>query len=442
MTVSLRLQASICLGLGLLAAAGCAKNDDATATPATPSERQEVAGSFEFPETQPAKGDFDPGKALVTVDGTALTYGEADVMMRRMLVSQGAPENQLDAIIQQMRDMLIGQVADQFVAMTLVKNEAIARKIDITDAEIDSTVSNLTTRLPPGADLDGALASMGMTLEKLRTDIRDRERIRKFFESETAGIAEASDDEIAAYYEENAAQFTTDEEVTARHILIGAQDADDTAKAAAKAKAEGLRKELIAGADFAELAAKNSDCPSKAEGGSLGSFGRGRMVPAFETAAFALATNAISEVVETPFGFHIIQVTDRTQAGRRELAGVREQISEQLTMQKRNEAFEKVIDGLRAKANIVMDKPAAAEDADAEDSAAETAKEEEATAEEAAPAVVEETAPAAAAEAPAPAAAVEAAAAPAAPAVEAPAPAAAAEAPAPAPAPAVEAVAK
>lgn len=418
MTVSLRLQASICLGLGLLAAAGCAKNDDATATPATPSESQEVTGSFEFPET-PAKGDFDPGKALVTVDGTVLTYGEADVMMRRMLVSQGAPENQLDAIIQQMRDMMIGQVADQFVAMTLVKNEAAARKIDITEAEIESAVSNLTTRLPPGADLDGALASMGMTLEKLRADIRDRERIRKFFESETAGIAEASDDEIAAYYKENAAQFTTDEEVTARHILIGAKDADDTAKAAAKAKAEGLRKELIAGADFAELAAKNSDCPSKAEGGSLGSFGRGRMTPAFDTAAFALATNEISEVVETTYGFHIIQVTDRAPGGRRELAELRDQLSEQLTMQKRNEAFEKVVDGLRAKATIVMDKPAT-EDADAEESAAETSKEEEATAEEEAPAVVEETAPTAAAEAPAPAA-VAAAAAPAAPAVGAPA---------------------
>ena len=148
------------------------------------------------------------------------------------------------------------------------------------------------------------------------------------------------------------------EEVEARHILIGTRDADEARKAEAKTKAEGLRKQLVEGADFAALAAANSDCPSKADGGSLGSFGRGRMVPAFEQAAFALATNAMSEVVETPFGYHIIQVTGRTGGGKTSLEEAHDQIAGQLASRKKNEVFETFIEGLRAKAKIVQDQPA------------------------------------------------------------------------------------
>ena len=251
-----------------------------------------------------------------------------------------------------------GRIVEQFVGSTLLKHEAAARQIEVSDAEVESVVSNLSTRLPPGTDLETALTRMGLTMEQMRKDIRDNERIRKLYESETGKVPAATEAEIAAYYEENAAQFAKGEEVEARHILIGTRDADEARKAEAKTKAEGLRKQLVEGADFAALAAANSDCPSKADGGSLGSFGRGRMVPAFEQAAFALATNAISEVVETPFGYHIIQVTGRTEGGKTSLDEAHDQIAKQLDGQRKNAAFETFIDGLRAKAKIVQDQPA------------------------------------------------------------------------------------
>ena len=355
--------ASVGLCAGLLAAAGCSKPDETTTPPA--GKEPAVTGAFDGGELlqTAAAPDVDASKALVTVDGSVLTYGEADAMVRRMLLSQGAPEAQLDAIVTQMGGAMRERVADQFIVSTLLKNESAARKIDVTDDEVAGTMSNLASRLPPGTDLETALADMGVTLEQVRKDVRDNERIRKLFEAETDGIAPATEAEIAAYYEENAEQFTADEEVTARHILIGSRDEDAAKKAEAKSKAEALRKQLIEGADFAALAAEHSDCPSKADGGSLGSFGRGRMVPAFDAAAFALETNAISDVVETPFGFHIIQVTDRQAGGKASLESVREKLARQLTAQKRNEAFEKVIEGLRAKATIVQDLPEpAAED--------------------------------------------------------------------------------
>ena len=396
----LRFMVPACICAGLLAA-GCSKPK------VEPTSAAETGAAGSFDATGILGGAAptgDSAKVLASVDGESLTYGEADVMLRRMLASQGAPQEQMDALVQQMGDSMRGRIVEQFVGSTLLKHEAAARQIEVSDAEVESVVSNLSTRLPPGTDLETALTRMGLTMEQMRKDIRDNERIRKLYESETGKVPAATEAEIAAYYEENAAQFAKGEEVEARHILIGTRDADEARKAEAKTKAEGLRKQLVEGADFAALAAANSDCPSKADGGSLGSFGRGRMVPAFEQAAFALATNAISEVVETPFGYHIIQVTGRTEGGKTSLDEAHDQIAKQLDGQRKNAAFETFIDGLRAKAKIVQDLPAEApaSEEDAPEEAAPEAPEAPATTE--APAAPAAPAAAEAAEAAAPAA--------------------------------------
>jgi parvulin-like peptidyl-prolyl isomerase len=99
--------------------------------------------------------------------------------------------------------------------------------------------------------------------------------------------------------------------VSARHILLATRNMGDAAKAAKRNIAERIRKQLIDGADFADMAAKHSDCPSKQKGGDLGTFNRGQMVKTFEDAAFNQKKNTIGPVVETKFGYHIIQVIER-----------------------------------------------------------------------------------------------------------------------------------
>ena len=93
------------------------------------------------------------------------------------------------------------------------------------------------------------------------------------------------------------------DQVTASHILISTDGRD---KETAKAEIKALHKEIVDGADFAEIARSKSDCPSGGRGGDLGAFGRGMMVPEFEKAAFELDAGALSGVVETDFGYHII----------------------------------------------------------------------------------------------------------------------------------------
>lgn len=144
-----------------------------------------------------------------------------------------------------------------------------------------------------------------------------------------AAAATVTDARIAASYDERKAEFQR-EEVQARHLLVQVPPGADAAvKAAKRQVAEGLLKQLQGGADFAKLAAQYSDDPgSKGQGGDLGWFGRGEMVPAFEEAVFSLKKGQISGVVETQFGFHLVQAQDK-RAGRA-LAAVRPEIRAQL----------------------------------------------------------------------------------------------------------------
>jgi parvulin-like peptidyl-prolyl isomerase len=101
--------------------------------------------------------------------------------------------------------------------------------------------------------------------------------------------------------------------VQASHILLmyaGSQRSTATrTKEQAQQQIQQIKSQIDGGADFAELARAHSDCPSKSRGGDLGSFGRGQMVKAFEEAAFSMPVGAVSGIIETPFGYHVIKRT-------------------------------------------------------------------------------------------------------------------------------------
>ena len=96
------------------------------------------------------------------------------------------------------------------------------------------------------------------------------------------------------------------DQIIASHILIAHGADSGRSPEDARTQIDALKAEIAGGADFGSLAREHSDCPSSARGGDLGAFGRGMMVPEFETAAFALEPGAVSDVVETDFGFHLI----------------------------------------------------------------------------------------------------------------------------------------
>jgi peptidyl-prolyl cis-trans isomerase D len=173
--------------------------------------------------------------------------------------------------------------------------------------------------------------------DRYRTPPRVRVRYAAYLPKDFAALAAPSDDEIKAYYDEHRDdRFTAPEEVRARHILIKLPPAaDEKARAAARTKAEDVLAKVKKGADFAKLAQDVSEDPGTAgKGGDLGLFSRGHMVPAFDAAAFALEPGAVSDVVETPFGFHIIKVEEKLPGGQKPLDAVRDEIVKTLSAEK------------------------------------------------------------------------------------------------------------
>jgi peptidyl-prolyl cis-trans isomerase D len=137
--------------------------------------------------------------------------------------------------------------------------------------------------------------------------------------------------DVSRYYNDNTQQYQTPEQIRASHILLKTEGKNE---AAVRTQAEALLAQVKGGADFAALARKVSeDEGSKANGGDLDYFGRGRMVPEFETAAFALQPGQISDLVKSQFGFHIIKLVDKRAAVTRSLDEVRPQIEEILRTQ-------------------------------------------------------------------------------------------------------------
>ncbi|MDB5841543.1 MAG: peptidylprolyl isomerase [Herminiimonas sp.] len=145
-----------------------------------------------------------------------------------------------------------------------------------------------------------------------------------------------SDADIKSYYDQNARRYSIDEQRRASHILItAAKDAPAADKTAAKAKADSLLAQLRKNpADFARLAKENSQDPGSAErGGDLDFFGKGMMVKPFEDAAYRLGKGQISDVVQSDFGYHIIQVTDIKPAAVKTLAEVKDEIGAEIKKQ-------------------------------------------------------------------------------------------------------------
>jgi parvulin-like peptidyl-prolyl isomerase len=156
---------------------------------------------------------------------------------------------------------------------------------------------------------------------------------------EKSGI---TDEKLKAHYEANKSDYQEGESVTASHILVKTEP-----------EAKALLEELKGGKDFAELAKEKSTGPSAPQGGSLGSFGRGRMVPDFEKVAFALKAGEVSDPVKTRFGWHVIKVTEHTEGKQQDFEQAKEEIRKTLV----SDYVQSMVQGLQDKAAIEIKNP-------------------------------------------------------------------------------------
>ncbi len=215
-----------------------------------------------------------------------------------------------------------------------VTAEAFRSKVSVTDADIAAhfEANKEAYRIGERRAMTYALV--------------DVDRVR-----ETVTVPDA---DIEAFYKQNIAQYTTPQQVRASHILFKTEGQDENA---VRARAEKVLELARApGADFAALAREHSEDESNAQnGGDLDYFGAGRMVPEFEAAAFALATGETSNLVRTPFGYHIIHMVDNRPEVVRPLADVRDEIADQLRWQRAQQDAETQAGTLASEAKTPAD---------------------------------------------------------------------------------------
>ena len=305
------------------------------------------------PERIPAVTD-EPAPA-VTVNGKSLSADDVRTRMGDILARQGVPAEMQAQILGQYGDKIQKQVIDDFINDVLLDAELTNRAVTVAADVVESALAEIKKNLPKDMTLEKAIESEGMTVDDLRANIVETEKRRALYKTMTEGIVPVTEKQAAAFYEENKQRFVSEEEAAARHILIACGvDEGEAEHKAAREKIDTIRKQLVDGADFAATAQASSDCPSKKEGGSLGSFGRGRMVPEFEKAAFTQDIDQIGPVIKTQFGYHVVQVTERQNAATQSLDSVSADIRENLEESARREKFQDFIDSLRAKAEIVI----------------------------------------------------------------------------------------
>ena len=319
---------------------------DAQKTVATSGQ----TGTQPVAQTQPEPPKPVPAQlpdVLARVNGEAITKVEFDRLIKNMEMQAGR------TVPAERRDEILRGALDQLVTRTLLAQETKTRNITVTDAELDDLVKQVRTQFPDEKAFEKALADRGVTVQRLRDDARIDMSIQKMMDAEIASLPAATDAQVREFYDKNPDKFQQPESVRASHILIRAdQNADDATKKKARAEAEAILTKAKGGADFAALAKQHSADGSSEQGGDLGFFPKGQMVPAFDQAVFALKDGEISDIVTTQFGFHIIKRAESKAASTVPFEQVNVRIREFLTEQNKENKAEAFVDGLKKKARI------------------------------------------------------------------------------------------
>jgi peptidyl-prolyl cis-trans isomerase C len=294
--------------------------------------------------------DTIPDATVAIVNDVPITEADVTLEVKRIEFQAKTMQKPLDqSMILSMREKII----DSLINRELLYQQSKAKGITTDEAEIDNSIDQIKQRLEADQSFESLLAEMGITTETMRTQVGQANAIQKLLEMEVYPQAMVSEKESRIFFENNPQYFKKPEEVKASHILIQvAPDASDEEKLAARKKIEDIQKKIEAGDDFADLARQYSEGPSNVNGGDLGYFDRRKMVKPFSDAAFDLKPGQVSNIVETPFGFHLIKVYDKKAKSTYVFEDIKDRLGKLLQQQKMQEKTALYLEELRGTAKV------------------------------------------------------------------------------------------
>ena len=242
---------------------------------------------------------------------------------------------------------------EQAIGAKLLLDRAAQIELPVTAADVDAEVQKVVMQVGGEENYKKALAAQHITEAEFRKELEKGARVNMLVNQACAHVADPTEEEVAAFYEAHKAEYVEEPKVLCQHILVKSESNDlPEAKSAAFEKIRAIRERILAGGDFSAEAREHSDCPSGREGGSLGWFGRGMMVPEFDKAAFEMKKGDVSDIVTTQFGYHIIYKADEKGGGAQTLVDVHDQIKDLLRHEARGRAMDAFVAELRDQAKI------------------------------------------------------------------------------------------
>lgn len=273
--------------------------------------------------------------------------------------------------------MIKERVVNDLIVKELLDEEMEKKKIDATKEDINKALKEIIEKVGSKEKFNNILRQNGISNIRFKEDLKEEVKVKKLVDSMKR--VSISDSDVKRYYENNRSKFTYPEKVRASHILVMAnkmeimnsiKDSKSLSKEEIekrvesemkerRLKAQNLHKELVKDkSQFEKLARENSDDPESAkQGGDLGFFAKEEMVGPFSKVAFSLKPGTISDIVETPYGYHIILVTDRAKAGTAPLDNVKLEIKAFLENQEKVKVLQAYVDKLKKEATIKFDDP-------------------------------------------------------------------------------------
>ena len=293
---------------------------------------------------------------------------------KSFLKSFGGSKNFVKSDENPMYGIFKDKIVNELIVKSLLDQEIAKKGIKATDEDIQNELKIIIDKVGSKEELNKILKQRGVSNAQFTDDLKTQIKIKKLVNS--VQKINISDNDAKKYYDTHKSEFVHGEQVRASHILISANTLEiiqqlkaknpnidpadmntqvEATIASQKAKAEKVLAQVKQNPDdFAKIAQKESDDKASAErGGELGFFPKEAMVPEFANAAFSMKPNTVSEqLVQSPYGFHIIKVTDRMEAGSTPYVKVKDEIKFYLETQKQIEVLKNITDGLMKNAKI------------------------------------------------------------------------------------------
>jgi len=254
------------------------------------------------------------------------------------------------------RSQILKQALDQLIAEKLVEAEVRELGLTSTASEVDEAMADVQKQngITDPEQFAQLLSREGYTLKSYKEFLGKQIARGKLMQMKVAAKIKVSEEDLKAAYAQYAKNEGQDVEVHARHILVTVDPkATPEQVEAARKKAQAIVEEARRpGMDFEALARARSEGPSREDGGDLGFFRRGVMVPAFEKAAFSMKVGEVSEPIRTNFGWHVLKVEERRAVGVTSYEEMRPKLELQLRQQKTEKFVDQYVQELKKKAVI------------------------------------------------------------------------------------------